>query len=159
MSVIYRKGTKTDVPELLACIKELARYEKAEDQVEVNEAELLRDGFGPNPIYEFLVAELDLKIIGIALYYYKYSTWKGKALFLEDLIVKEEYRRTGAGTHLFIEVCKIAHKQKCRRMDWQVLDWNTPAIEFYRKFEAKLDPEWLDGRLFKNDLERISGLI
>ncbi|HLP13699.1 MAG TPA: GNAT family N-acetyltransferase [Flavobacteriales bacterium] len=156
MNITYRKGTKADIPELLACINELAHYEKAADQVEVDEAELLRDGFGNNPIYEFLVAEQDKTIVGIALYYYKYSTWKGKALFLEDLIVKQQYRRSGAGRKLFIEVCKIAHDQNCRRMDWQVLDWNTPAIEFYKKFEAKLDAGWLDGRLFKGDLDRIA---
>jgi GNAT superfamily N-acetyltransferase len=156
MNIIYRKGTKADIPELLNCIRELAAYEKAANQVEVDETELERDGFGQNPIYEFLVAEKDKSIIGIALYYYKYSTWKGKALFLEDLIVKQEHRRSGAGKNLFIEICKIAQAQKCRRMDWQVLDWNAPAIEFYKKFDAKLDPEWLDGRLFKDDLERIS---
>ena len=156
MKIEFRPGTKNDIPELLNCIKELAVYEKAGNQVEVTEQELLMDGFGEKPLYEFIVAEIESKIIGIALYYFKYSTWKGKTLFLEDLIVKNEFRRLGAGRLLFIEICKIAKEQKCRRMDWQVLDWNTPAIEFYKKFNAKLDPEWLDGRLFKEDLELIS---
>lgn len=156
MDIQLRKGTKEDVPELLKCIKELAVFEKAGDQVEVTTQELIADGFGPNPLYEFIVATKNEVVIGIALYYFKYSTWKGKTMFLEDLIVKDEFRRFGVGKHLFIEICKIAKEHNCRRMDWQVLDWNTPAIEFYKKFNAKLDPEWLDGRLFKADLDRIS---
>ena len=159
MKISFRNGETKDVPELLDCIRELAVYEKAGDQVEVTEKELINDGFGTRPLYEFIVAENEGQIIGIALYYFKYSTWKGKTLFLEDLIVKNEFRRFGAGRLLFIEICKIANENNCRRMDWQVLDWNTPAIEFYKKFNARLDPEWLDGRLFRDDLERISGMI
>lgn len=156
MEITIARGTRQDVPELLACIRELAQYEKAADQVEVNEAELLRDGFGNQPLYRFFVARAGLQTAGIALYYFKYSTWKGKALFLEDIIVKEKFRRMGIGRRLFVEVCKQAHAEKCRRMDWQVLDWNTPAIEFYKGFEARLDPEWLNGQLFTDELEKIA---
>lgn len=155
MSIHISKGTTADVPELLACIKELAHYEKAAEQVEVTEAELLRDGFGQNPLYAFFVARVDGQVAGIALYYFKYSTWKGKALFLEDIIVKENFRRQGIGQLLFIEVCKTAHQEKCRRMDWQVLDWNTPAIAFYQGFDAHLNDEWLNGQLFTADLAAI----
>lgn len=158
MEITITKGGKTDVPELLACIKELAAYEKAADQVAVSEEELIRDGFGPQPLYSFFVARggANQAVLGIALYYFKYSTWKGKVLFLEDIIVKEEHRRLGVGRQLFMAVCKAAHAEKCRRMDWQVLDWNEPAIAFYKGFEAHLNDEWLNGQLFTEGLEKIS---
>lgn len=155
MNVVIRKGESTDTPQLLSFIKELAEYEKAADQVEVDVEELTRDGFGEHPLYKFIVAEAEGQIVGIALYYFKYSTWKGKTMFLEDLIVNGPSRKFGIGRRLFVEICKIAHLEGCRRMDWQVLDWNIPAIEFYKKFNAKLDPEWLDGRLFKDELTQI----
>lgn len=156
MQITITAGTPEDVPELLACIRELAQYEKAADQVEVDLEELIRDGFGPNPLYRFFVARSGREVAGIALYYFKYSTWKGKALFLEDIIVKERFRRKGIGHRLFVAVCKAAHAEKCRRMDWQVLDWNEPAICFYRGFEANLNDEWLNGQLFSKDLEKIA---
>lgn len=155
MEINITEGRPEDVPELLACIKELAAYEKAADQVAVNEQELIRDGFGTNALYHFLVARRGNQVAGIALWYFKYSTWKGKALFLEDIIVKEKYRRLGIGKKLFVAVCQKAHAEKCRRMDWQVLDWNEPAIAFYRKFGAHLNNEWLNGQLFTPDLEKI----
>lgn len=156
MKIEIRRGSRTDLPELLACIKELAVYEKAGDQVEVTVEELERDGFGEHPLFQFIVATTNNKIIGIALYYFKYSTWKGKALFLEDIIVKEEARQQGIGSKLFVEICKIAHQHRCRRMDWQVLDWNEPAIQFYKKYKANLNDEWLNGQFFANDLKRIN---
>ena len=156
MEISITPGTRADVPELLACIKELAAYEKAADQVAVDENELVRDGFGERPLYSFFVARMGTEVAGIALYYFKYSTWKGKALFLEDIIVKEKFRRNGIGSRLFVAVCKKAHAEQCRRMDWQVLDWNEPAIAFYRGFEARLDPEWLNGQLFAPGLEKIA---
>lgn len=155
MQITLRKGETKDVKALLTKIKALAEYEKAPEQVEVTEEELLRDGFGPNKIYDFFVAENDTTIVGIALYYFKYSTWKGKALYLEDIIVDDNMRRYGIGKMLFTEVCRVAHNEKCRRMDWQVLEWNEPAIQFYKKMGAKLDPEWVNGQLFKADLEKM----
>jgi GNAT superfamily N-acetyltransferase len=159
MDIKIRKGNTGDVQSLLSLIRELALNEKALEQVEVTEEEWLRDGFGQHPLYHFFVAELDGKIEGIALYYFKYSTWKGKAVFLEDIVVNEKSRRYGLGSKLFHEVVKVAANEKCRRMDWQVLDWNEPAIKFYKKYEALLDDEWLDGRLFEKDIHRIVASI
>lgn len=155
MAIKIRKGQQQDTGALLALIRELAAYEKAPEQVEVTEQELVRDGFGKNPLYHFFVAEVDGTIQGIALYYFKYSTWKGKAVFLEDIVINEKSRRLGLGSMLFHEVIKVAAEEKCRRMDWQVLNWNEPAIQFYKKYEALLDDEWLDGRLYEKDIHRI----
>jgi GNAT superfamily N-acetyltransferase len=150
-----RQGKEKDVPAILMLIKELAEYEKALDEVEITEEELLRDGFGQMPLYEFIVAELSGEVVGMALYYFKYSTWKGKALYLEDIIVKEKYRRKGIGEELFKAVIKRAGDENVRRMDWQVLEWNAPAIRFYKKFQANLDGEWINGKLTENQIKRI----
>lgn len=143
-----RKGTEQDVPRLLQLIRELAIYEKAPDEVVVTEEQLLKDGFGAHPYYELLVAQLGEEVIGIALYYFAYSTWKGKYLYLEDFIVEENHRGKGYGRLLFEAVVEKARESKVRRMGWQVLDWNEPAIEFYKKYNADLSDEWLNGRLY-----------
>lgn len=142
-----RKGTIEDLPATLNLIKELAIYEKAPNEVENTVEEMIKDGFSENPIYYLLVAEEDKTIKGIAIYYYKYSTWKGKCLFLEDIVVTESERGKGMGAKLFEEVILIAKENKVRRMEWQVLDWNEPAINFYKKYNANLDPEWINGKL------------
>lgn len=148
-----RKGLISDLPEVLTLIKELAEYEKAPLEVENSLAEMQKDGFGDQPIYHLYVAELNRKIVGIAIYYYKYSTWKGKCIFLEDIIVTEKMRGNKIGALLFEKVISIAKEEKVRRLEWQVLDWNEPAINFYKKYEANLDPEWINGKLVYEQLQ------
>ena len=147
MSAIIRKGVKSDLPRVLELIKELAVFENAPNEVEVSVDEMMNWGFGQDKIFDFFVLEKESVIVGIAVYYYKYSTWKGKCLFLEDIIVTESERKNGYGKLLFNEVVKVAKAKKVRRMEWQVLDWNTAAIEFYKKYQANLDGEWINCKL------------
>jgi GNAT superfamily N-acetyltransferase len=146
-AVIIRRGTEADVPRALDLVKELAEYERAADQVVVSAEEMVEAGFGPKAIYGMFVAELNGQVEGIAIYYTKYSTWQGKCMFLEDFIVTETLRGMGIGRKLFDAVVEVAKQDKSRRMEWQVLDWNEPAINFYKKIGANLDPEWLNGKL------------
>lgn len=139
-----RKGDETSIMEL---IHGLALYEKAPEQV-VNTATDLGIHLFEEKICEAIVAEKDGQIVGFALYYTNYSTWKGKCLYLEDFYVLPELRGEGIGSMLFDEVVEIARKRGVKRMDWQVLEWNEPAINFYKKKDAVLDPEWMNGRLF-----------
>lgn len=148
-----RRGRAADLPAVLGLIKELAEYERAPHEVEVTLEEMQAWSFGHDPIFEFFVAEHNQTVVGIALYYYKYSTWKGKCLFLEDLVITEAYRRYGLGTRLFDAVVQVAREKKVRRMEWQVLEWNEPAINFYKKYNAILDPEWINGKLSYNQLQ------
>ena len=147
MEITIRKGVRDDLPQVLELIRELAAYEKAPDEVAVSIAEMERDGFGENPVFRFFVAEKEEKIIGISLYYIKYSTWKGKCIFLEDIIVTEQHRKSGIGRRLFDEVVKVAKDMRARRMEWQVLEWNEPAISFYKKLDSNFDPEWVNCKL------------
>ncbi|MES2515535.1 MAG: GNAT family N-acetyltransferase [Bacteroidota bacterium] len=155
MNIEIRKGTEADISQALQLVKELAVYEKAPDEVEVTPEEMLSWGFGTHKQFDFFVAvEKDI-MVGLALYYYKYSTWKGKCLFLEDIIVTESQRGKGLGKLLFDKVVQVAKEQKVRRMEWQVLDWNTPAIEFYKKYDATLDGEWVNCKLTNHQLEKM----
>ena len=147
MSVSIRIGTQNDLPRVLELVRELAVFENAPNEVEVTLNEMINWGFGTDKIFDFFVLEKENIIIGIAVYYYKYSTWKGKCLFLEDIIVTENERKNGYGKILFNEVVKVAKVHKVRRMEWQVLDWNTPAIEFYKKYQSHLDGEWVNCKL------------
>ncbi len=142
--VALRKGEKKDIPQVFDLIKELAIYENGLDQVVNSIEKMEEDGFGNNPIYEFIVAEEDDKIIGTAIYYYRYSTWKGKRLWLEDLIVNESKRGSGTGKLLFDKMLAIARETQCTGMMWQVLDWNDPAINFYKKYNSQFDGEWIN---------------
>ena len=140
-----RKGTRSDIPDALKLIKELAVYEKAGDQVVTTVQSMEEDGFGPNSIYEFYVADDGANIVGLALFYYRYSTWKGRRLYLEDLIVTEKARGQGVGKQLLDQLIVHARNNKCTGLMWQVLEWNTPSIEFYkRQYNAVLDGEWLN---------------
>ena len=155
MSIEIRIGTKIDIPFALNLVKELAAYEKAPNEVEVTIEEMTEWGFGSDKQFDFFVAAENNVIVGLALYYYKYSTWKGKCLFLEDIIVTESQRGKGLGKLLFDKVVQVSKEQKVRRMEWQVLDWNTPAIEFYKKYESTLDGEWLNCKLTNCELEKM----
>jgi GNAT superfamily N-acetyltransferase len=150
-----RVGEKRDLPNILVLIKELAEYEKAPAEVEVTVSEMEHWGFGPDKLFDFFVAEKNGVIVGLALYYYKYSTWKGKCLFLEDIIVTEKMRGEGIGKLLFDKIIEVAKKEEVRRLEWQVLEWNEPAIRFYKKYNATLDPEWLNGKLTNHQLEKL----
>ena len=153
MTTIIRKGIKSDLPQVLDLVRELAVYEKAPAEVTVTVADMERDGFGENPVFQFFVAEQEQRIIGISLYYIKYSTWKGKCVFLEDIIVTEAFRRHGIGKKLFDEVVKVAKEMKAQRMEWQVLEWNEPAIRFYEKMSANFDTEWINCKLTGEQLK------
>ena len=149
-----RKGKKKDIPKILELIKELASYEKAISEVDISEKDLLVDGFGKKKWYWFIVAERDNEILGMSFYFVRYSTWKGKILFLEDFIVKKKYRRFGIGRKLFEETIKVCKEQNLNGMCWQVLDWNEIAINFYKKYNSNISDEWLNGRLTKNQIEK-----
>jgi GNAT superfamily N-acetyltransferase len=156
MNITVRKGYKEDIPAVLGLVKELAAYEKAPDDVVVTVEDMERDGFGDDPIFSFFVAEAEGKVVGMALYYIKYSTWKGRCVFLEDIIVTEKFRRYKIGKQLFEAVVVAAKKLKVRRVEWQVLDWNTPAIKFYEKYDAQFLKEWLSCRLAEAQIEKIA---
>lgn len=137
-----RKGTSQDMKAVLGLIQELAEFEKEPDAVLITVDDLIRDGFESNPLFHVFVAEVEAEIVGIALYYYRYSTWKGKTIHLEDLVVKDKMRGTGVGYALYSEIIKQGKKDNVRRIEWNVLDWNTPAIAFYEKSGAKILDEW-----------------
>ncbi|MEO8515503.1 MAG: GNAT family N-acetyltransferase [Flavobacterium sp.] len=137
-----RTGTKEDMSFVLGLIKELATFEREPDAVVVTVDDLIRDGFGEQPLFHTFIAEVNHEIVGMALYYYRYSTWKGKTIHLEDLIVKEKMRGTGTGLALYTEIINQGKKDNVRRIEWNVLDWNTPAIEFYYKSGAKILEDW-----------------
>ncbi len=151
-AVSIRPGEKEDIEPALKLIKELAHYERAPDEVITTVEQMTRDGFGPSPIFGFFVAERAGRIVGISLYYWRYSTWKGKRLYLEDIIVTESERRRGAGKLLFDRTMKLAVDEGCTGMMWQVLEWNEPAINFYKKYGAKLDNEWTNCSLERDQL-------
>ena len=143
-----RTATKEDCKRLLELIQELADYEKAPDEVIVTLSHFEESGFGANPVWWAFVAEDANQIVqGFALYYIRYSTWKGQCIYLEDLLVTESLRGKGIGKLLFEAVMKETKNRGFKRMCWQVLDWNEPAINFYKKFDATLDPEWMNGTL------------
>ena len=144
---ILRIAEPKDVPQIMDLVRELAVFENAPEEVTNTEERMLIEGFGTNPAFGCILAEKDKKIVGMSLYYYRYSTWKGKRLYLEDLIVTETERGTGLGKLLFDETIKKAKLEECSGMMWQVLDWNKPAIDFYKKYNARFDEEWLNCHL------------
>ncbi len=142
MELNIRKANPSDMKSVIELIKELAIFEKQPDAVVTTEQILIEDGFGKNPAFNVLLAEIKNEIIGMALFYPRYSTWKGKALHLEDLIVKHEYRGKGVGTVLYRKVMEYAFENDLKRVAWEVLDWNTVAIDFYKSTGAEVFDEW-----------------
>lgn len=139
-----RRAIKADCPRLLELIQELADYEKAPDQVTVTLEHFTLSGFGPSPVWWAFVADVEGKVEGFALYYIRYSTWKGQRLYLEDLIVTDKMRGKGLGKLLFDRLLEEVKEKNFQGMVWQVLDWNEPAINFYKKYNAAFDAGWVN---------------
>lgn len=140
-----RKAAKEDCEAMMQLVHELAVYEKAPDEVTVDFDHFVESGFGKNPVWWAYVAEVNGKVVGLALYYIRYSTWKGQRMYLEDILVTEEMRGQGIGKLLFDQLIEEAKEKKLRGMVWQVLDWNEPAINFYKKYEGVVfDNEWVN---------------
>ena len=148
MNITIRRAIKEDCPRLLELIQELAIYEKAPDDVTVTLEHFVESGFGENPVWWTFVAEADGIIQGFALYYIRYSTWKGQAMYLEDILVTNEMRGKGIGKLLFDRLIAEAREKKFNRIIWQVLDWNEPAINFYKKYNATFDGEWVNCSMY-----------
>ncbi len=142
--ITIRSAIKKDCPRLLELIKELALYEKAPEQVTVTLEHFEESGFGETPVWWAFAAEEDGVILGFALYYIRYSTWKGQRMYLEDILVTDAARGKGIGKLLFDALVDEAREKKLSGIAWQVLDWNEPAIRFYKKLDAHLDPEWIN---------------
>ena len=148
MNITIRRAVKEDCPRLLELIKELAVYEKAPDDVTVTLEHFTESGFGEKPVWWTFVAEEDSVVQGFALYYIRYSTWKGQAMYLEDILVTETARGRGIGRLLFERLIEEAKEKKFNRIIWQVLDWNEPAINFYKRYNATFDKEWLNCSIY-----------
>jgi GNAT superfamily N-acetyltransferase len=148
MSITVRRASREDCPRLLELIQELATYERAPNEVTVTAEHFAESGFGEKPVWWGFVAEVDRKVVGFALYYIRYSTWKGQAMYLEDILVTNEMRGKGIGKLLFDRLIEEAREKKLNRIIWQVLDWNEPAINFYRKYSAEIDGSWLNCSIY-----------
>jgi GNAT superfamily N-acetyltransferase len=144
MDTIIRRAVATDCPRLLELVNELAVYEKAPEEVTVTLEHFTESGFGANPVWWAFVAEAEGEIKGFALYYIRYSTWKGQRMYLEDILVTESWRGKGLGKLLFDRLIEEAKEKNLSGIVWQVLEWNEPAINFYKKYNAGFDPEWVN---------------
>jgi GNAT superfamily N-acetyltransferase len=158
MDIDIRKGTPSDMPDVLRLIRELATFEREPEAVVLTADDLVRDGYGKNPLFQTLVAEVDGSVVGMALFYPRYSTWKGPTVHLEDLIVTESYRERGIGKALYTKVLEYSYELGVRRVEWVVLDWNTPAIDFYLDTGAVVLRDWdtaqIDRESIRNYLKR-----
>jgi GNAT superfamily N-acetyltransferase len=152
MQLNLRIAKKDDCPRLLDLVHELALFERAPQEVTVTLEEFEDAGFGNHPVWKAFVVEAENLIVGFALYYVRYSTWKGCRMYLEDLIVTESWRSKGVGRMLFDRLIQEARELGFNGMTWQVLDWNEPAINFYKKYEAAIEAGWLNGSLSKDQI-------
>ena len=158
MATTIRPATPTDIPQILAFIRALATYEREPDAVTATEMDLLAHGFGPNPFYFCLIAETNGTPAGFALYFFNYSTWLGRpGLYLEDLFVLPEFRGLGIGKALLQRVAAIAVEKGCPRLQWEVLDWNAPAIDFYQAMGAEFLDTWRNVRVSGDALLKLAG--
>lgn len=153
MNINIRRAVKEDCPRLLELIQELAVYEKAPDEVTVTLEHFEASGFGEKPVWWAFVAEENGIVTGFALYYIRYSTWKGQRMYLEDILVTENSRGKGLGKLLMDRLIEEAKEKRFNAIVWQVLEWNEPAINFYKKYNADFDPEWINCSI---DLNKIS---
>ncbi len=144
MDILIRKANRKDCTRMMELIQELATYEKAPDEVTVSLSHFEESGVGDNPVWWAFVAEVQGVVIGMALYYVRYSTWKGQRMYLEDILVTEDMRGQKIGSLLFDALIKEAKEKGFNGMNWQVLEWNEPAINFYKKYNANFDPEWVN---------------
>ena len=148
MKVSIRRAVKDDCPRLLELVQELAIYERAPEEVTVTLDHFIESGFGKQPVWWAFVAEADERIVGFALYYIRYSTWKGQAMYLEDILITNEMRGKGIGKLLFDQLIEEAKEKKFNRIIWQVLDWNEPAINFYKKYNTDFDASWINCSIY-----------
>ncbi len=155
--LLIRPATSSDIPLIQQFIRDLAEYEREPEAAVATQADLLRDGFGPEPKYRCIIAEWSGEPAGFAFFFYNYSTWQGKpGLYLEDLFVKPSFRGKGIGKALLLHLAKIAVAENCGRFQWQVLDWNTPAIDFYKSLGAEMMSAWLTMRVEGDNLRKLA---
>lgn len=156
MEIQIRKGVETDLPAVHALVRELALYEKAPEEVKTSPEQYAQDGFGERAFFEFFVAEHPEEgVVGIAFFYFGYSTWKGKLLYLDDLVITERWRKKGLGHQLLKQLCDYGVQHNVQQMRWQVLDWNQPAINLYQKIGADLSGEWVNCYFTRAQMEQI----
>ena len=154
MNALIRKAEKKDSLAILNLIKELALFEKEPESVKLKLTDIENDGFGTKPLFECIVAEINERIIGMAIYYPRYSTWNGPTIHLEDLIVSEKYKGKGIGTQLYSNFIKMAFNSGVKRVEWNVLDWNSPAINFYKKSGAKVLDDWRSVQMHRSEMKK-----
>ncbi len=153
-NVSIRPATEADMPAVFRLVEALAEYERAADQVKTSPAIYLRDGFGDRPWFHSLVATRPEEgIVGMALYYFAYSTWKGRMIFLEDFVVAQTHRRQGIGRRLIDALVEVALRHDVQLLKWEVLDWNQPAIDMYRSLGSQFDEGWIDVKIFRDQMD------